>query len=256
MTSFSNLHKEIEPELLTIRQKDIDIKDLQYKTEVHDYESILKSLKVDNNYYKKKYKSLNKKKVYVSVLEILMGVSGLAVGSSLSVTGVGATIGVPIASASAFLTSVAVLITNEYIAKLKMRYTKLRDWINMITLLYEKTLKTSMIDKKIDEKEANELKRIYNHYLEKRKDIMTSTKFSFEDVFGNTLSNEVINTEHLTKLKTFFSQNDVDQKVPLRSLNMFNFVFSINLKLNLFRPRKKTWKRKSFEPSAPPEYDY
>ena len=38
-----------------------------------------------------------------------------------------------------------------------MRYTKLRDWITVITLLYEKTLNQSMIDKKIYEKEAKEL---------------------------------------------------------------------------------------------------
>ena len=53
-----------------------------------------------------------------------------------------------ISSSTALLTSIALLITNEYIPKLKIRYTKLRDWINVITLLYEKTLKESMIDKK------------------------------------------------------------------------------------------------------------
>ena len=53
-----------------------------------------------------------------------------------------------ISSSTALLTSIAVLITNENISKLKKRYTKLRDWINVITLLYEKTLKHSMIDKK------------------------------------------------------------------------------------------------------------
>ena len=61
-----------------------------------------------------------------------------------------------------------MLITNEYISKLKIRYTNLRDWNNVITLLYEKTLKQSMKDKKNIEKKANELKRIYNHYLDKK----------------------------------------------------------------------------------------
>ena len=61
-----------------------------------------------------------------------------------------------IISSSTALSSIAIFITNEYISKLKIRYTKLRDWINVITLLYEKTLKQSMIDKKIDEKEAEE----------------------------------------------------------------------------------------------------
>ena len=60
-------------------------------------------------------------------------------------------------------------MTNENVSNLKIRYTKLRDWINVITLLYEKTLKTSMVDKKSDEKEAEELKKIYNHYIDKKK---------------------------------------------------------------------------------------
>ena len=51
-------------------------------------------------------------------------------------------------SSKALLTSIAVLTTNKYISKLKKRYTNLGDWINVITLLYEKTVKTSMIDKK------------------------------------------------------------------------------------------------------------
>ena len=62
--------------------------------------------------------------------------------------------GMNISSSTALLTSIAILITNEYTSKLKKRYSKLRDWINVITLLYEKTLKQSMVDEKIDEKKA------------------------------------------------------------------------------------------------------
>ena len=61
-------------------------------------------------------------------------------------------------SSTVLLTSIAILITNEYISKLKLRYTNLGGWINVTTLLYEKTLKTSTIDKKIDQKEAEKLK--------------------------------------------------------------------------------------------------
>ena len=56
--------------------------------------------------------------------------------------------GTIISSSTALLTSIAILITNEYNSKLERRYTKLRDWINVITLLFDKTLKQSMIDKK------------------------------------------------------------------------------------------------------------
>ena len=80
------------------------------------------------------------------ITEILVG-AGSAVGSStMGLINPGA--GIIISSSTALITSIAILITNEYISKLKIRYTKLRDWINVITLLYEKTLKQSMVDKK------------------------------------------------------------------------------------------------------------
>ena len=49
--------KTDDVELLKITTKDDQLKKLQYKTEKHDFDNILKSLKIDNEYYKKKYKS-------------------------------------------------------------------------------------------------------------------------------------------------------------------------------------------------------
>ena len=62
--------------------------------------------------------------------------------------------GFSVSSSTALLTNIAILITFEYISKLKIGYLKLGNWINVIKLFYEKTLKSSMIDKKIDQKEA------------------------------------------------------------------------------------------------------
>ena len=39
-----------------------------------------------------------------------------------------------------------------------------------------------MVDKKIDEKEAQELKKIYNHYFDKRSEIMKNTSVKVEVV--------------------------------------------------------------------------
>ena len=114
--------------------------------EKHDHENILKSLKSDNEYYKKKYKSLIKKKVLLFITEILVG-SASAVGSS-TMGLINRGVGINISISTALLTSIAILITNEDIRKLRIRYTKLRDWINVKTLLYGKTLMESMIDKK------------------------------------------------------------------------------------------------------------
>ena len=193
-----------EPEILKIKTKDDQLKELQYRTEKHDHENILKSLKVDNEYYKKKYKSLNKKKILLIVTEIIVG-GGSAIGSS-TMGLINPSVGIIASSSTAFLTGIDILITNEYISKLKIKYTKSRDWINVITLLYEKTLKQSMIDKKIDEKEAEQLKQIYNHYLDKKSEIMKNTHFKVEDVFGNVISKDNFSQEQITKLNNFLAK--------------------------------------------------
>ena len=74
----------------------------------------------------------NKKKILLIITEILVGTSS-AVGSS-TMGLINPSVGIVISSSTALLTSIAILITNEYISKLKIRYTKLKDWINVITL--------------------------------------------------------------------------------------------------------------------------
>ena len=203
MSVYPNLKTDYV-ELLKIKTKDDQLKELQYKTEKHDQENVLKSLESDNEKYKKIYKSLNKKKILLIITEILVG-SGLAIGTS-TMSLINPSIVIVLTSSTALLTSLAILITNEYISKLKLRYTKLRDWINFITILYEKALGQSLIDKKIDEKEALELKKIYNHYLDKRKEIMDSTKFKVEDIFGDVISKDSISPEQITKLNNFLAK--------------------------------------------------
>ena len=61
MSTYPDLKNE--PELVKIKTEAGQLKELQYKTEKHDFDNILKSLKRDNESYKKKYKSLNKKKI-------------------------------------------------------------------------------------------------------------------------------------------------------------------------------------------------
>ena len=202
MSTYPDLKNDVE--LLKTKTRDDEIKNLKYQSEKHDFENILKSLKSDNESYKKKYKSLNKKKILLIITEILVG-SGSAIGTS-TMSLINPSIGIVLTSSTALLTSLAILITNEYISKLKLRYTKLRDWINFITILYEKTLNQSMIDKKIDEKEALELKKIYNHYIDKRKEIMNSTKFKVEDIFGDVISKDSISPEQITKLNNFLAK--------------------------------------------------
>ena len=87
------------------------MKNLKYQTEKHDYENILKSLKIDNEYYKKKNKSLNKQKIKIIITEILVGSASTVGSSTMGLINHGA--GSIISSSTALLTSIAILITNE-----------------------------------------------------------------------------------------------------------------------------------------------
>ena len=71
----------IEPELLKIKTRDDEVKELKNKSEKHDFENTLKSLKNDNESYKKKHKSLNKKKILLIITKILIG-SGSTISTS------------------------------------------------------------------------------------------------------------------------------------------------------------------------------
>ena len=46
MTTYPNLTNE--PELLKMEKKDDEIKDLKYRSETHDHEKIMKTLKIEN----------------------------------------------------------------------------------------------------------------------------------------------------------------------------------------------------------------
>ena len=58
-----------------------------------------------------------------------------------------------------------------------------------------------MVGKKIDEKEAQELKKIYNPYINKSSEIMKNTQFRVEDVFGDVISKDNFRQEQITKYK-------------------------------------------------------
>ena len=94
-----------------------------------------------------------------------------------------------------------------------------------------------MIDKKIDGREG--LKKIYNHYLDERKDNMKSTEKSYQEQLACFLGKEGISLEQITTPKKFLSRNDVNNN------------FKVNLKI--FNRIKKHLE-KSFQPSAPADY--
>ena len=110
---------EFEATLLKIKTRDDEVKSLQYQTEKHDHVNILKSLNIDNDYCRKEDKNLNKKKILLIFTEILIGLRSAISTLTMGLINTGA--GIISLSSTALLTSIAILITNQFSSKLKIR---------------------------------------------------------------------------------------------------------------------------------------
>ena len=75
--------------------------------------------------------------------------------------------------------------------------------MNVNTPLFEKTLKQLMTDKTIDEKQANELKKFYNRYLDNRIEIKKSTHSREDDVFDDIIGTDNICQDEIIKNYNF-----------------------------------------------------
>ena len=92
-----------DPSLLKITTTDDVIKNITYQTGKHYHESLLKSLRIDNEYFKKKYKSLNKK-ILIFISEILIREGSTVIFSTLAILNPSA--GFHISSSTALLTRI------------------------------------------------------------------------------------------------------------------------------------------------------
>ena len=61
-----------------------------------------------------------------------------------------------------------------------------------------------MIDKKIDDKQGMDVRKSYNHYLDKRKELLMNTWFRIEGLFVDKITKDSILLEQLTKLNKFW----------------------------------------------------
>ena len=122
MSTYPNLNND--PELLKIKTRDDAISNLKYQTEKYDHENIIKSLKIDNGYHKKKYKSLNKKKVLLIITDFFVGSTSIICSSTMGL--INPSVGIIISSSTALLTGIPFLITNEHISKLKKKIYKIK----------------------------------------------------------------------------------------------------------------------------------
>ena len=109
------------------------------------------NLKKESIKYEKKSSRIDKGLRFTKIVSIISGVTTLR-GVTLTATVLASIAGVPLSDAS-FILSLSSLITSFYLEKYKLKYVKIKNYINITILLCEKTMKNALKDNKIDENE-------------------------------------------------------------------------------------------------------
>ena len=73
----------------------------------------------------------------------------------------------------------------------------------MISLLYDTTLKQSLVDTNIDEKQANGFKRVHEFFWTKISDILKNTEFEVGDDFNYLQGKNSISPKQINKINSF-----------------------------------------------------
>ena len=84
---------------------------------------------------------------------------------------------------------------------------QIRRLVNVINLVYKKTLKQSVIDKQIHGKEEQELRKITNRCFYYRTDRMKKIQFKVEDTFVDILNKEKFTSGQIFDINIFFQPN-------------------------------------------------
>ena len=112
-----------EPKIFRIKTRADEIKKLKYETKEHYHENIVNSLEIDNDFYNKKYRSLNEKKVLSIITEVLLGSGSVLTTWTFSI--INPSFGIVITFFTALLTIKAMLISYEHFSKIKLPYSKI-----------------------------------------------------------------------------------------------------------------------------------
>ena len=248
------------PESTSIKTNDYELKNIKEKlkeierqkkfdNEYIHFAIILDDIRKDKIRYKKKASKNHKQQIFNKIVGILSGVSTLT-GAILSSTVLASIAGIPLSTAS-FVLTIASMIMHAYLDSVKIRNRKIRDFINLTVLLYEKTMKKALQDNTINEQEQRELKDIYQHYLNKKDDVKKSTQFDVKEVFKDSLvemaKRDLIKDEIIVKL------NDFSNKTSKSKMKEKTFTFNVNININFNKNKKE--KIEQYEPSAPPYYE-
>ena len=206
MTTYPNINNE--PELIKIKTRDDEIKNLKYQREQHDHENLLKSLKVDNEYYTKKYKNLNKMKVLLIITEILVG-SGSAMGTS-PMSLLNPSIGIVLTSSTALLTSIDILnITQDLTSVDIHEIVKIGGKVIEIYegVIYRENFKNNPFEKVI-----TKLFALRQKYNEENNDVMQLlVKLIMNASYGEFLKKDI--TESYQCKSEMWMQTEYDERV-------------------------------------------
>jgi hypothetical protein len=129
----------------------------------------------EEKHYKKKYNSTKIKSYVILSSEVILTAAGTALGTTLTLTGVGATIGVPVGTGCIAASTLLTKGIHEIIKKKEQSYLKMCLLSQASLEEFDKLYKKAMEDNTIDDKEYNQLTNKYETYKNSKSDLKKKT---------------------------------------------------------------------------------
>ena len=163
-----------------------------------------------NELSKYNQKHTNCKRINYALIagETMLSTAGVATGIVLTLSGIGASIGIPIVGGSVVVGSVAIKLMDFIHQNNRRRYGKLILLCKTTLIEFESLYEESMKDHKIDAKEYTKLKAKYDFYVENKKKIKVETEITKQKLLGSLKQD--IDIEVLQEILKKLNINSID----------------------------------------------
>jgi hypothetical protein len=193
---------------LTFSQRVEDQTKIFINTQLQDeykFNTALLNVKDISNFFKNELSKYNQKHTkckrinYALIAgETMLSTAGVGTGIALTLTGIGATVGIPIVGGSVVVGSITMKLIDFILENNRRRYGRLVLLCKTTLIEFESLFDESMKDHKIDEKEYKKLKAKYDFYVENKNKIKVETEITKQKLLGSI--NQHPNIETIEKL--------------------------------------------------------
>ncbi len=181
---FRSLYPEIDTSTLEEKLNQRLQEKYNFDSSMYNISDTRKYFREEIEHYTRKDKSLTRLNYFILTTEVVLGAGGVASGVTLSSTGFGTVVGIPIVSGTVAGVGLLMAFGHHVFNVKRRRFTRILTLAKSVLLDFEQLYTEAMLDKKIDEWEYRKLIAKYDYYKTHKNEIKSNTQITKESVYN------------------------------------------------------------------------